>query len=305
MLLNNNLTSTEIQPWFIPIDILQVICTAFAVILALIFLFIIIFEKTCHTIPMLLVANSFLADFVFGCAMLFLAAFSLRNDLMQIQFYDTWCLFQGCMSHMSVAIQNYSYLLQAIYRYISILYPTRLYYQSFRFQMFLICLTWICSIIYSIPLILTNQIQYHVNDQTCQMPLNFSFITIFNVTYAYLLPMTTIILLYWKMVRYVHGMNQRVLPVNTVLRAQRDLKMIRRIVILVIILVALGLPYTIFIFMSFFTAPPKYSFRIAFIFVDGSLASVMIVLFQFTEPLKTSLSKMIRKRPTVIVPTMT
>ncbi|CAF4385858.1 unnamed protein product [Adineta steineri] len=88
MLLNNNLTATQIEPWFIPMDILQVICTTFAVILALIFLFIIIFEKTCHTIPMLLVANSFLAEFVFGCAMLFLAVFTLHNDLKQIQFYD-------------------------------------------------------------------------------------------------------------------------------------------------------------------------------------------------------------------------
>ncbi|CAF4136700.1 unnamed protein product, partial [Adineta steineri] len=145
MLLNNNLTATQIEPWFIPMDILQVICTTFAVILALIFLFIIIFEKTCHTIPMLLVANSFLAEFVFGCAMLFLAVFTLHNDLKQIQFYDTWCLYQGCMSYMSVGLQNYSYLLHAIYRYISTVYPTRLYYQSFRFQMFLICSTWICG----------------------------------------------------------------------------------------------------------------------------------------------------------------
>ncbi|CAF1086217.1 unnamed protein product [Adineta steineri] len=305
MLLNNNLTATQIEPWFIPMDILRLVCDGFATILALIFLFIIIFEKTCHTIPMLLVANSFLAEFLFGSDMLFMSAFALHNDLKQIQFYDTWCLFQGYMSYMSVGIQNYSYLLQAIYRYISTVYPTRLYYQSFRFQMFLICLTWICSIIYSIPLILTNQIQYHVNNQICQMPLNFSFITLFNITYLYLLPMTTIILLYWKMVRYVHEISQRALPVNTLSRAQRELKMIRRIVILVSILVALGLPYTIFIFMSFFTTPPKYHFRIAFIFNDVSLASVMIVLFQFTEPLKTSIMKMIRTRPIIIVPTMT
>ncbi|CAF4393088.1 unnamed protein product, partial [Adineta steineri] len=190
-----------------------------------------------HTIPMLLVANSFLAEFLFGSDMLFMSAFALHNDLKQIEFYDTWCLFQGYMSHMSVTIQNYSYLLQSIYRYISILYPTCFYYQSFRFQMFLICSTWICGIIYPIPIVLTHQIQYHVNDQICQMPLNFSFITLFNITYLYLLPMTTIIILYWKMARYVHEISQRALPVNTLSRAQRDLKMIRRIVILVIILV--------------------------------------------------------------------
>ena len=58
----NDSVTVDVEPWFIPIDIFEVICSTFAVLLALFFLFIIIFDKTCHTVPMLLVANSCLVE---------------------------------------------------------------------------------------------------------------------------------------------------------------------------------------------------------------------------------------------------
>ena len=78
--------------------------------------------------------------------------------------------------------------------------------------------------------------------------------------------------------------------------------MVRRTVILVIILITVCFPYTLFMFMSFFNHAPKYHFRIAFIFIDVSLLLVMIVLFQFTDPLKASVMKIIKWRPNVVVP---
>jgi hypothetical protein len=90
-------------------------------------------------------------------------------------------------------------------------------------------------------------------------------------------------------------MNKQMTPVNQLLRAQRELNMVRRIVILVIVLITLGLPYTIFFFMSFFTNPPKYHFRIAFLSVDISLACVIIASFQFTDPIKTFIMEKMSK----------
>ncbi|CAF1552688.1 unnamed protein product, partial [Rotaria sordida] len=78
--------------------------------------------------------------------------------------------------------------------------------------------------------------------------------------------------------------------------AQRELKMFRRLVILVMGIAMIGFPYALFIFISFFTTPPQYHFRIAYIFVDTSMAFVMIALFQFTEPLKTSIMKRVTRQ---------
>ncbi|CAF4124979.1 unnamed protein product [Rotaria sp. Silwood2] len=106
------------------------------------------------------------------------------------------------------------------------------------------------------------------------------------------------------MVRFVRKMRQRVTPVNRLLHAQRELRMIRRIVLLVSILVAFGFPYQTFIFMSFFNSAPKYHFRMAFTFIDVSLVFILIALFEITEPLKTSLMKRINFRPTNVIRTV-
>ncbi len=302
---DNNLTKINIESWFIPFDVLNVICLILVIILAVTFLFIVTIDKTCHTVPMMLVANSCLAELIFASNSLGMALFPLNNDLKQIQYQDRLCIFCGYMTLVACNLQNYSYLLQAIYRYLVVVYPARLNYQSARFQISLICLTWSCAIIYPIPIVFTDQIKYDVDNQTCQAPLRLSFLTIFNICYVYMIPVGSVVLIYFRMVRYIKQMSKRVTAVNTLSRAQRELKMIVRIIRLISILLSLGLPYTIFIFMSFFNSAPKYSFRIAYIFADASLALVMIVLFQNTDLVKTSLMKKINWRTNAIVTTVT
>jgi hypothetical protein len=298
---DTNATIINIQSWFIPFDILKVTCLILVIILAVIFLSIAAIDKTCHTVPMMLVANSCLAELLFASSLLGMALFTLENDLKQIRYQDSLCMFLGYMGYVSGALMNYSYLLQAIYRYIVVVYPARLAYQSARFQIFLICLTWICTIVYPIPIVFTDQIKYDVDNQICQMPLQLSFLTIFDACYMYMIPVGSIVLIYFRVVRYVKLMSKRAAPGNTLSRAQRELKMIRRIIRLISILLSAGLPYTIFIFMSFFNSAPKYSFRIAYVFIDVSLLFVVIVLFQNTDPVKTSVMKKMNWRSNVVV----
>ena len=110
-------------------------------------------------------------------------------------------------------------------------------------------------------------------------------------------------LIYFKLVRYVHDMSKRITPANTLVRAQRELKMVRRTVILVMILFISGVPYSSFIFLSFANRAPQYHFRIAYVFVNGSMLFVMIALFQFTDPFKESIKKIIYGRPNTVLPT--
>ncbi len=302
MTFGNNSTMINIESWFIPIDILEIIVTLLGIILSLVFLFIIILDKTCHTVPMMLIANSCLVQLVYSCNLFGMTLFTLQNDLRQIYFYNSYCIFQGYILYMATGIQMYSYFLQALYCYITIVYPTRLFYQSARFQGFLICSTWICGIIYPIPIVFTGQIIYNVDDQICQMPIHLSFLIIFNAFYLYLIPLTGMILIYFKVVRYVREMSKRIILINTLVRAQRQLRMVRRIIYLVLGILILGIPYIVFIFMSFFNSAPKYHFRLAYIFVDGSSPLVLFALFEIAEPLKTSLMKRINRQTNMIMP---
>ncbi|CAF1165407.1 unnamed protein product [Adineta steineri] len=290
----------NIPSWYILLDIISMVCVIAAFILATIFLFIIVREKTCHTVPMMLIANSCLAELIFASNLTGMAAFALGNDIKQSLDQDSLCIFRGYMTCVAYNLQNYSYLLQAMHRYVAVFYPTRLYYQSVRFQIAMIFLTWIFGIICPIPIVLTGQIKYDVDNQICAMPLGFSFVLILFVFYAYLIPIGGIVFIYLKLLRYVKEIHKRVIPVNTLARAQRELKMVQRVVILVSILVALGIPYIVFLVMSFFTSAPEYYSRIAYTFADISVMSVMIALFQFTDPIKTYIMRTINRRPNTV-----
>jgi hypothetical protein len=305
MAFENNSISINIESWFIPFDILMILSTALTVLLSIFFLIIIIRDKTCHTLPMLLVANSCLAELVYGSNMFSMGVFTLHNDFKQIQYQDSLCVFRGYMGYVVTVLQNYSYLLQAIYRYITVVYPTRIFWQSTRCQVYLICSTWIFGFVCPIPYILTGEIIYNVDNQICQMPFRFSAIMVYNAICLFGTPIPLIMLIYFKLVRYVREMSKNVTTANTLARAQRELKMVRRIVILVIGVITIGLPYTMLVVISFFITPPKYHFRIAYIFVDVSLAFVMIAILKFTDPLKTAVKKAINWRTNVVVPAIT
>src|SRR5205823_1097600 len=93
-----------------------------------------------------------------------MSLFTLENDIKQIEYEDSYCIFRGYMSYAISAVRSHSYLLQSIYRYISIIYPYNFYWRSGRFQFLLICLTWIISIIHPFPFLFTNQIKYNVDN---------------------------------------------------------------------------------------------------------------------------------------------
>ncbi|CAF1028563.1 unnamed protein product [Adineta steineri] len=283
---DNNSMAVDTESWFIPFDIINIICLFIVILFAIIFLFIIVYDKTCHTVPMMLVANSCLAELLITCDLFWMAIFALENDLKQQQYMDSFCIFRGYAIYTTCFTQNYSYLLQAIYRYMSIVHPTRLFWRSKRVQIFF----------HRFKLV-------HRDDQICQMSLNLSVVTVYNVVLLYLIPVNGTIFIYFKLVRYVKEMSTHVTSANTLLRAQRELKMVHRIVVLVSLLVAFGLPYAIFIFMGFFTQPPKYHFRIAYTAISVSLIIIMITIFQSTEPLKAFVKKKISRRPMITVQT--
>lgn len=277
----------------------------FALVVAVIFVIVIIFNRTCYTVPMMLVANSCATEVMFASVMCSMAGFTLRNDLNRIQYQDPFCVSRGFMGYVVTFLQNYSYLLQAIHRYITVVHSNRIFWQSARFQGFLICLTWVCGFICTIPYVITGEIKYNVDNQICQMPLQLSFLMIYNALCVYLIPVSLIMLIYLKLVLHVREASRQIIPTNASLRLKRELKMVRRIVILVMGITTIGFPYALFIFISFFTSPPTYHFRIAYIFVDASLVFVMSAMFQFTEPVKTLIMRKIDERANTIFPAAT
>jgi len=83
-------------------------------------------------------------------------------------------------------------------------------------------------------------------------------------------------------------MDRNLAAAHTLIRAQRELKMVRRTVILITVLVIICFPFTMIVFMGFFKHAPKYKYPISYVFVDVSGLATVIILFQFTGSLKES-----------------
>jgi hypothetical protein len=249
---------------------------------------------------MMLVANTCLSALGFAIAEFWMRVLALKNDIKRIEYQDPLCLFCGYLVYGTCATFFGSFVLQALYRYVMVVYPARLAWQSVKSQFLLICLTWIVGLIFPLGFLFTGNIIYNVNNQICDIPFRLSAARICVTLFAYGIPVALITLIYYKLIQYVKQMNKRVTPTNILLRAQRELKMARRTIIIVMFFLTLGIPYTILFVISFFTTPPIYHFRIGFLSVDFSLASVMIVLFQFTDPLKSSIKKKLKFQVTKI-----
>ena len=277
------------ESWFIPLGILPIVCIVLGMMLATLFLLRIIYDRTCHTMPMLFVGNSCFIGIIFGALILGMRVFTLNNDLQQIEYRDLFCNFRGYFGYATCSIQNSSYLLQALYRYLLVVYPNRLLFQTLKFQLFLIISTWLFGFLYPLIFMFNGELLYNVDNHICQLPLHLSFSIIYMANFAYMTPVSLTMIVYVKLVRYVHRMSRNVVSANTMQRAERELKMVRRTVILVSILFILCFPYALFIFLSFVTAIHKYHFRIAYIFLDVSYLFMIVAIFMFTDPLKASL----------------
>ena len=272
----------------------MIICSILVILPNLIFLFSILFDRTCHTIPMILTANSCLAQVALASDLLLISGSALYNDLNQFHDHYFLCTFAGYMTYVTCAVLNYSFLLQAFYRYVIVIYPTRLFWQRKRNQLLFVGITWIYAFLFPLAFIFTGEIVYNADNQICQIPFNFSVSMIFAAFCVYVIPIVTTVVIYWKLVRYVHEMNQHTTCVNRIARAQRELKMFRRTVTLLMILFIIDFPYALFIFMSFFNRAPVYHFRIGYIFVGVALVCVMVALFQFSDALKQSIKQKLR-----------
>ena len=287
---------TTTEQWFIPLDIVMIASTLFIILLTSIFLLAIVMDKNCHTTPMMLIANTCLAMFVLGCNRLGMNIFTVTNDLKRLRTADSLCALRGYIVNSSYALVMFSFALHAFYRYMVVVHPFRLLWVSLRCQLFLIILTWMFSFCCSLVALCFGKIVYNADNQTCQVPLRFSYAMVFALFYTYMIPILMIAGMYIRLVFYVKAIRERAGASSALVRTRREVKMVRSTVIVVGTLIGAGFPYMIFILMDFFEAPWMFDFRIGFAFIDVLMPSTMLAVYQFNDPLRMSITKRLTVR---------
>ncbi len=269
-----------------------IISLVLSILLAIIFLVIVAFNKTCHTIPMMLLSNSCLAELVYGSNMLSIAVITLEHDTKQIVSHDKLCALRDYVGYVGTALLLYSFTLQATYRYIIVVYPARISWQLIHVQGILIFASWIFPVLALLPWLFMGSAIYDVDNQACILPFQLSIPIIYGVSLVYLIPIILIILIYFRLVRYVHQIStQTTSSTLTIFQARRHLAMVKRVIMIISILLIYGVPYTVFMFMSFVTRPPRYHYRISIMCADVSQTLIMLALFKFSRPVMDVLTR--------------
>lgn len=121
---NNTNTSDDLPVWIILLDVLQVTLDIVAVIVGVVFVSVIIIDKLYTRVSLVLAANSCLVELLCSICMCSMNTLTLYNDIKKINSSDWFCMLLGYLSFTTVGLQYYTYLLQAMYRYILAIYPT-------------------------------------------------------------------------------------------------------------------------------------------------------------------------------------
>ena len=117
-----------IEDWFIPIDILMIICSSLVICLTSLFVWLIFLDRK------------------------------------QIEYQDSLCVFRAYLTYISPGLITYSFFIQALHRYLSVVYQRHLFFKSKRFMFLIICLTWIFCLFYPFVYLFSNEIIYNADN---------------------------------------------------------------------------------------------------------------------------------------------
>ena len=272
----------------------MVITSSIALLVSLLYLLIIaVTQGRTMSVATLLSCNTFLAALVYSSAHFAIAVSMLKSDItvtngVRVQLHNSFCTSSAYFFYGGCGILYHSYVMQAVQRFSRVVLHDHRWLYERRIQFIFIILQWfICICATFIPLFLTNQIQYDVYLNMCIIPIRSSGWTMYYAVICYSIPLVMLAVCYYRLIQYILTVRSRVsaclISGSVIVAAQRQLALIQRVIVLVVILTLSGLPYCVFIGMGFFMEPPIYQFRISFLCVDIALAGVVCTMFCYSR----------------------
>jgi len=294
---------------YIPVDILILTWGFIGFLTSAGILFSIIYHRQQFPInaPTLLICNSFCSIILPCIILLNMYAYKLYGSLhSNISFDNWWCYGRAYLLHVGLCLLYHSFLLQAFFRFLRVVLFRYKQLQTFRFIYRLAISQWLIDFLLIIPILILREFQYISQNYYCQIlftnirGLVFATFIVFNVS------MTGIGSIYFYIIYYTKKTNGQ-LPLQNRQRAnQRDLVVLRRIIILVGILLTLGLP-SILLWLSYLITGYLYPFiyDCQWLSYALSLSVLPTTMIYSTPQLREFLANRFRRnrriQPTVII----
>ena len=196
--------------------------------------------------PVVLMCNTYVS-IMWICLILFdMYGHNLYGDLHpNTSFDDGWCQGRAYLLHVGIALLYYSYLLEAIFRFFRVVLFKDQHLQTFRCIFLLTVLQWLIGFLSTVPILVLHHFQYVPLYFYCEILLSDNQGLLLVTLLGYEPPMIGIGLIYVYILYYMEKSKSQSTLQNHQRSNERDVSVLRRILILIGLLVTLAFPTTV------------------------------------------------------------
>ncbi|CAF0794221.1 unnamed protein product [Adineta steineri] len=238
-------------------------------------------------ITVVLCSHIYLTILIYSSMLISMNVRSILGDLYNQSFDSSWCIFSGYLAIVMLGMLYMTFVNQAFYRLIRIVYSQNRWFQSLKLYMilpFIEIIIIICILL--CVLIPLNAVIYLQNNSFCYVTFTNIPGILWAAFVAYVCPFCCLLFIYLHITRFIHQQgNIQTLIIKQ--RQARDLLVIRRILIIVSLLLILGIPGMTLIFMFIITGEEHpLLYRITFFPISVSQMGLSVALIFSIPQLK-------------------
>lgn len=233
--------SSANYPVIIPISMC---CGLISIFLSCGILILIYLTKRLHTIAHILICNTCLSSIFYSIVQCINYIYLL---FLPWETSDVLCRYRAYFGYMSIAAVVYSYFIQALSRYFfSIFHTNYRWIVSFKIHYLIILIQWIVVILLPLPALVTKDIYFRPTF-LCWVPKDKLLHAVYTLFAYYLIPLTFIIGIYINIYKIVKQYGKTTSESIRKLKQQRNLEILRNILILIGIYTIGGIPIFLYI----------------------------------------------------------
>ncbi|UJR07443.1 hypothetical protein I4U23_011729 [Adineta vaga] len=217
---------------------------------------------------------------------------TLLGDLNGKSFDSSWCIFSGYLALIHISAMYMAFGNQAFYRLVRIVYPQHRFFGSLKFYVLLSIIEYICTIGIQCVIVSWNGVIYLIDDYFCYVSFANLRAVMWAAFFVYLFPSLGILTIYIRITTFLRHQKNN-LTLITKQRQDRDVLIVQRILILVILLLFLGIPAMFFILRFAITNDyHPLTVRVSWLSVGISMSGLSFALIFLIPQLKSIARKL-------------
>ncbi|CAF1536853.1 unnamed protein product [Rotaria sp. Silwood1] len=204
---------------------------------------------------------------------------------------SSWCIFNGYLIAVIVAAMYNVFVSQAVYRLCRIVYATNKRLQLYGLYMIAGPIQLMIGFAVQCPVLIWRDVKYISAENYCFIPYLQLHGTIWTISVSYGFPLLALLFIYIRITIFIYRQS----TVQTLIaqrRQQRDVLVIKRIAITVIMLLIFGLPNLVFVIVTSMTGVEyALTYRIQWFIGSLSMIGLSITNVVLTPQLKSIVMK--------------